>query len=1186
MRTGWVGPTWTVPRAHSRREERCHKYPRGLDRVPAIPVSLGGRLGGRSGRGGARNAELAAAQGGFTQWRVRLVVPRGADGRSSRGTIMCSSVSDGAGERQAEAIAPESSLSWAAQVGMASGLHPPCTPRKLELLGCAIDVERALHRTVLDQAGLERGWAADVAEAFRPKLKRVRQASRLATVLGCAQALRARVEAECGEGGPAMSCNEAALRALLRGLEPALERRIEGAVGGGLAQGLAGLMQRVHLGGHGESWHESTARVLVNEARALADEVRVTDAVSLTWNRGLAASEDYPELAPGLVSVAAMWELILFCYEGEEGLEAEEQDGEESDGAGDLCEVGVEGDSKFDMAPQYSTGEGGRRVWGKDAPGFVKESARPLLEGPKSAATSQYVLAQELAGFAGALLDGLLVLLVEKLLVEQKQDGGAGEDLDRAEAEALAIMVTMCNRCGCEAIFLRHFGSTRLTPLAHPALWGALAGRRVAAGLQRELEGFTRKDKEPGYDNGVNSDIPTPGALVVFGLYEYLGQCAAESAAAHPEGGSISLLVDHCSGGYVVENPAIWRVNQYAAFVDLVRGELAWWSRPLQDEKVLDATLSSLYGSPLSVRPDASLRDAQELGAQLLQGPPSPASVAAGITAYTRVCLSRLGEKDIPHAASFVKEVERLLAACSGLATAGRGSPSTHAFVHGGTSASLRRPAEINFRRGIEHAVTPEDETRPKVLPSATSARKPATVPLESGEGVQGKKVRARPSWVSANVDGLKQRIRNRKKVLSSGEALYAANGRGGKTGTALTKTDIEDSLAAFDAQLEALDAEIAKFMHLGHESRVQRLMALRGEARQLRESLAVKGQRRLDAIHRRGEVIAVGRDIEKLEEKLRLVNASSKLRELSGKGASNSHGTGTSQSLGVHEASRGQTIPELEGQIEGAKAVWKQLHDLESKVEGEEDSLRFAKGLDDMNELIANVRTTVSTIGRLQDHIHQIERPRPLSPDELRHTVLDEPVHLSEAELLLDDEIGDAWVRANVRGTGGPTDSAQGQHGLLATTIQTLKEGGEWFSTASQLLGHDVRESVSLLQWSSKGGRLTPRERRVLWRTAGDLLSAVPVATIMVLPLTPVGHALALGFLQKRAPSLLPTAFGDPERVAQYLKLERIKQYANSAAGLGGKRIPSGGEEAGADEPTSFDPPDEHASGHLDRRP
>jgi len=74
---------------------------------------------------------------------------------------------------------------------------------------------------------------------------------------------------------------------------------------------------------------------------------------------------------------------------------------------------------------------------------------------------------------------------------------------------------------------------------------------------------------------------------------------------------------------------------------------------------------------------------------------------------------------------------------------------------------------------------------------------------------------------------------------------------------------------------------------------------------------------------------------------------------------------------------------------------------------------------------------------------------------------------------------------------------------------------------------------------------------------------------------------------LQSRSPNLLPTAFGDPERVAQYLKLERIKQDAkNSAAGLVGKRIPSGGEEAGADKPSSFDPPDEHASGHLDRRP
>jgi len=1140
-----AAPAWTFPRVRVWRDGHRHASPRAAGEAPAARDGRRGQLG---------DSEWAL---GVASWPVR---PRAA---ARRVPVCCATHAGGAGGRQAEAIATGSSLSWAAQVGMVAGLAAPCTARRLELLGCAIVAERALHRTVLDQAGLERGWAADVAEAFRPKLKRVRQASRLATVLGCAQALRARVEAECGDRGAPVSCNDVALHALLRTAEPALERRIEGAVGGGLAQGLAGLMQKVHLGGQGESWHTTTARVLVNEARSLADEARVTNAVDSLWNRAAAATEEHPELTPGMASVSAIWELILFCYEGEEALEADEQGGAGSDDLSeDLCEIGIGEVSSYSDIPQYTTGEGGRRVWGKGSP----SESNP--EVAKSAAVSQYALAQELTGFAGALLDGLLVRLVEKLLVEQKRGGGEGEDLDRAEAMALATMVTMCNRCGCEAIFLRHFGSTRLAPLAHPALWGALAGRRVAAGLQRELEGFTRKDREPGNVDG----IPTPGALVVFGLYEYLGQCAAGSAAAHPEGAGISQLVDHCSGGYVLENPFIWRVNQYAAFVDLVRGELAWWSRPLQDESVLSATSSSIYGAPSSARPDVSLRDAQELGAQLLQGPPSPASVVAGIAAYTRVCLSSLGERDIPHVASYIKEVERLLRKGSDLLSTREGTTSLPAGSHAKVvapqfaagSAVSREDSSVNREERI-----PEAAARVERPYGATDERRAGAaapfVSSEDGKKSRGaKKVRPRPTWVSANVDGLKQKIRDRKKLLSSGEAVYSKSARSGNKSKTLSKTELKDSLSAFDVQLEALDLEMAKIK--GDGPRIQRLMVLRKEALRLREDLEVKGQRRIDAMHRRAEVLAVGRDIEKLEQRLKLVNASSELQQLCGKGAAKD------VAQGLNDSARGQTMPELEDQIEGAKAVWKQLHELESKVEGEEDSLRFAKGLDDMNELIGNVRTTVSTIGKLQDHIHQIERHRPLTTAELRDVSPEGPKQVPEAELM--DESSMEWLHLDgVR--GGVHEQ---EKGLLATTIQTLKDGGEWFSTASQLLGHDVRESVSLLQWSRKGGRLTPRERRVLWRTAGDLLTAVPVATIMVLPLTPVGHALALGFLQKRAPGMLPTAFGDPERVAQYLKLERLKQEAKKAV-FAEDSVP-GEEGQGADET------DEHASGHMDRSP
>lgn len=57
-------------------------------------------------------------------------------------------------------------------------------------------------------------------------------------------------------------------------------------------------------------------------------------------------------------------------------------------------------------------------------------------------------------------------------------------------------------------------------------------------------------------------------------------------------------------------------------------------------------------------------------------------------------------------------------------------------------------------------------------------------------------------------------------------------------------------------------------------------------------------------------------------------------------------------------------------------------------------------------------------------------------------------------------------------------------------------------------------------------GGTLKPREVMALRRTARDLLTFIPFTIILITPLTPVGHVLIFGFLQRYFPNFFPSQF------------------------------------------------------------
>jgi hypothetical protein len=65
-----------------------------------------------------------------------------------------------------------------------------------------------------------------------------------------------------------------------------------------------------------------------------------------------------------------------------------------------------------------------------------------------------------------------------------------------------------------------------------------------------------------------------------------------------------------------------------------------------------------------------------------------------------------------------------------------------------------------------------------------------------------------------------------------------------------------------------------------------------------------------------------------------------------------------------------------------------------------------------------------------------------------------------------------------------------------------------------------------------SAGGTLRPREVTALRRTARDLLSFIPFTIILIIPLSPVGHVLVFGFIQKYFPGFFPSQFSQRRQV------------------------------------------------------
>ena len=107
---------------------------------------------------------------------------------------------------------------------------------------------------------------------------------------------------------------------------------------------------------------------------------------------------------------------------------------------------------------------------------------------------------------------------------------------------------------------------------------------------------------------------------------------------------------------------------------------------------------------------------------------------------------------------------------------------------------------------------------------------------------------------------------------------------------------------------------------------------------------------------------------------------------------------------------------------------------------------------------------------------------------------------------------------------------------------VETIREAGTFLVRGVRLLGSDIGTSVRLFLRAAFGTTLRPREVQVLRRTFLDVFTFVPFMIILITPITPVGHVLVFGFIQKYFPQLFPSQF-TTRRQELMQKYEELKE-------------------------------------------
>ncbi|KAF8747781.1 hypothetical protein HU200_013191 [Digitaria exilis] len=139
--------------------------------------------------------------------------------------------------------------------------------------------------------------------------------------------------------------------------------------------------------------------------------------------------------------------------------------------------------------------------------------------------------------------------------------------------------------------------------------------------------------------------------------------------------------------------------------------------------------------------------------------------------------------------------------------------------------------------------------------------------------------------------------------------------------------------------------------------------------------------------------------------------------------------------------------------------------------------------------------------------------------------------------EMGVTDETTEASPVASV-----PSGQTSKKENVITKSVEKVKETTTTVLQGTQLLAIDTGAAMGLLKRALIGDELTQKEKQALQRTLTDLASVVPIGILMLLPLTAVGHAAILAFIQRYVPSMIPSTYA-PDRLDLLRQLEKVKE-------------------------------------------
>ncbi|RLN05575.1 hypothetical protein C2845_PM13G20470 [Panicum miliaceum] len=122
------------------------------------------------------------------------------------------------------------------------------------------------------------------------------------------------------------------------------------------------------------------------------------------------------------------------------------------------------------------------------------------------------------------------------------------------------------------------------------------------------------------------------------------------------------------------------------------------------------------------------------------------------------------------------------------------------------------------------------------------------------------------------------------------------------------------------------------------------------------------------------------------------------------------------------------------------------------------------------------------------------------------------------------------------------PSGEASKKENVITKSVEKVKETTTTVVQGTQLLAIDTGAAMGLLKRALIGDELTQKEKQALQRTLTDLASVVPIGILMLLPVTAVGHAAILAFIQRYVPSMIPSTYA-PDRLELLRQLEKVKE-------------------------------------------